>query len=262
MFNREQAPISKKAWEEIDERAKEVLKSYLSARKVFKVNGPYGLDFNVISEGRLADIVEGGGVSYGIYKVQPLTEVKVEFDMDRCELENVERGAMDVDYEPLEKAAESIALFEENAVFNGLEQASIPGIKNSVENEEIILGKGHASIMEALSKGIITLRKLYQEGPFDLVVNDKVYTRILSAEGAYPLHKKIEDLIGGKIVFNHVIDGAYLLPHNHDDLELTIGQDFTIGYKCHTTDKVKLFIKESFTFRVLDPTLIVKFSLD
>lgn len=262
MFNREHAPISKKAWEEIDARAKEVLKSYLSARKVFKVNGPYGLDFNVISEGRLADIVEGGGVSYGTYKVQPLTEVKVEFEMDRCELDNVDRGAADVDYEPLEKAAESIALFEENAVFNGLEKASIPGIKNSVEHEAILLGKDQASIMKALSEGIITLRKSYQEGPFDLVVNDKAYTRILSAEGAYPLDEKIEDLIGGKIIFNHVIDGAYLLPHDHDDLELTIGQDFAIGYKCHTVDKVKLFIKESFTFRVLDPTLIVKFNLD
>lgn len=262
MFNREQAPISAKAWEEIDERAGKVLKSYLSARKVVKVNGPYGLSFNAISEGRLTDVEEAGALCCGVYKVQPLTEVKVEFEMDRCELNNIDRGARDIDFEPLEEAAKNIALFEENAVFNGLEKASIVGIKNSVKHDAIPFGKDQTEIMEAISKGLITLRKSYQEGPYDLVVSDKVYTRIMAADGEYPLDEKIEDLIGGKIVFNHVIDGAYLLPHDHDDLEFTIGQDFAIGYKCHIADKIKFFIKESFTFRVLDPTLIVKFNLD
>lgn len=262
MFNREQAPISPKAWEEIDERAEKVLKSYLSARKVVKVNGPYGLDFNAISEGRLTNIEESGALCCGVYKVQPLTEVKVEFEMDRFELNNIDRGARDIDYEPLDEAAENIALFEENAVFNGLEKASIVGIKNSVKHDPIPFGKDQTSIMEAISKGLITFKKSYQEGPFDLVVNDKAYTRIMSSDGAYPIDKKIEKLIGGKIILSHVVDGAYLLPHDHDDLELTIGQDFAIGYKCHTADKIKFFIKESFTFRVLDPTLIVKFNLD
>lgn len=260
MFNREQAPISKKAWEEMDERAKEVLKAYLSARKAVRVNGPKGLDFNVITEGRLGNIVEEAGLCYGTYKVQPLTEARIEFEMDRFELDNLERGAKDIDYEPLEKAAESIALFEENAVFNGLEKALIPGIKNSVQTGEIPMGKDQVSIMEALSKGLITLKKSYQDGPFDLLVSEEVYKRILSVETSYPLDERIEDLIGGKLIYNHVIDGAYLLPHDHEDLELTIGQDFAIGYQCHTHDKVKLFIRESFTFRVLDPSLIVKFN--
>ena len=53
---RELAPISSEAWEEIDARASEVLKSYLSARRVVKVNGPKGLDYNVITEGRLGSV--------------------------------------------------------------------------------------------------------------------------------------------------------------------------------------------------------------
>lgn len=262
MLHRELAPITNKVWGEIDNRAMEVIKSYLSARKVVKVNGPFGLDFNVITEGRLDNIVDEGDLCYGNYKVLPLTEARIEFEMDRWELDNIERGARDIDYEPLEKAAEKIALFEENAIFNGLEKASIDGLKNAGKIKEITLGKDLTSIMEGISLGIIKLRESYQKGPFNLVVNDKVYTRILSVNSAYPLDERIEELTGGKIIFNHVIDGAYLIPHNHDDLELTIGQDFAIGYQSHTRETVRFFITESFTFRVLDSSLIVKYSVN
>ncbi|HRV23586.1 MAG TPA: family 1 encapsulin nanocompartment shell protein, partial [Sphaerochaeta sp.] len=54
MFKRNLAPISNRAWSEIEERAKLVLLSRLSARKVVSVNGPHGLDYTVLSEGRLS----------------------------------------------------------------------------------------------------------------------------------------------------------------------------------------------------------------
>ena len=90
---------------------------------------------------------------------------------------------------------------------------------------------------------------------------NEAYTRILSKETAYPLDKRIKELIGGKIILSHVVDGAYLLPHNHDDLAMTIGKDFSIGYESHTDEKVKFFGIESFTFRVLNPDLVIKFKL-
>lgn len=261
MLYRELAPVSANAWGEIEERAKEVLKSYLSARKVVKVNGPKGLDYNVISEGRLGPIKKEGNIGFSNYNILPLTEIRTEFEMDRWELDNIERGAKDVDYEPLENAVKEIALFEENAIYNGLEEAFIKGIDNMVQLEPIALGNDPTSIMEAITKGLITLKENFQEGPFSLVVNEEAYKRILSKETAYPLDERIEKLIGGKIVFSHVVNGAYLLPYDHDDLELTIGRDFSIGYQYHTSEKVRFFITESFTFRVLDPTLIVKFTL-
>src|SRR5690554_6636314 len=102
MLYRELAPISNEVWEEIDERATEVLKSYLSARRVVNVNGPKGFNYNVITEGRLANTEElDNGVSYGNYQVKPVVESRIEFDMDRWELDNIQRGAKDIDYEPL-----------------------------------------------------------------------------------------------------------------------------------------------------------------
>ena len=56
MLYKELAPITKEAWEEIEDRLMEVFKTYLSARRVVKVEGPKGLDFNVITDGRLGEI--------------------------------------------------------------------------------------------------------------------------------------------------------------------------------------------------------------
>lgn len=259
MLYRELAPISNESWEEIDERATEVLKSQLTARKIVNVVGPKGLDYNVISEGRLVDVDTKDNVSYGNYKVLPLTEARIEFSMQRWELDNIARGAKDIDYSPLEEAAKEIALFEENAVYNGLKSSIIKGLEGSRQGEEIKFGETPKDIMEALTKGLIQIKNAYSDGPYTLVVSAEVYKRILSQDTGYPLEKKIKTLIDGDIILNHVIDGAYLLPQNHKDLEFTIGRDFSIGYQAHDIEKVRFFISESFTFRVLDPTIIVKF---
>lgn len=262
MLYRELAPISNEVWEEIDERATEVLKSYLSARKVVNVNGPKGFDYNVITEGRLANTEElDNGVCYGNYQVQPLVESRIEFDMDRWELDNLARGAKDIDYEPLEKAMRDIALFEDDAIFNGFEKALVQGIDEAMELEAIEFGKDAKTIMEAITKGLVELRKNFAQKPYSLVVNEEAYKRILSSETAYPLDERIKELIGGNIIFSHVVNGAYLLPVNHEDLELTIGRDFAIGYQDHDAEKVRFFATESFTFRVLDPSIIVKFNI-
>lgn len=260
MLYRDLAPISNEAWKEIDERAEDVLKAYLSARKVVRVNGPKGLDYNVITEGRLTNIAEVDGVSYGNYQVLPLLESRIEFEMGRWELDNIARGAKDINYEPLENAMKSIAIFEENAIYNSLEQASIYGIDESIENESIAFGDDPTSIMGAIANGLVQLRKAYVQGPFTLVVNKEAYKRIISKETAYPLDERIEKLIGGKIVFSHVVDGAYLLPFDNEDLELTIGRDFSIGYQSNDAQSVRFFATESFTFRVLDPSIVIKYT--
>ena len=51
------------------------------------------------------------------------------------------------------------------------------------------------------------------------------------------------------------------MPFDHEDLELTIGRDFSIGYQSNDAQSVRFFATESFTFRVLDPSIIVKLKL-
>jgi uncharacterized linocin/CFP29 family protein len=261
MLYRELAPVSTNAWDEIDQRAAEVLKTTLSARKVVKVNGPKGLDYNVITEGRLGETKENGNVCYANYNVLPLTETRIEFEIDRWELDNIERGAADVELSPLEDALKELAMIEENAVYNGLENACIKGLAQ-FGDKDIKFGDSSKEIMDAILNGVLKLRENYAVGEYTLVVGEEAYKRVISQEGGgYPLNKRLESLIEGKMVFSRAVKGAYLIPYDHDDLELTIGRDFSIGYQNHTAEKVKFFATESFTFRVLDPELVVKYSL-
>ena len=60
-LKRELAPITDAAWEEIESRAIETLKSYLSARKVVNVVGPKGFDYAYVADGRLASVQDANG---------------------------------------------------------------------------------------------------------------------------------------------------------------------------------------------------------
>ena len=40
-------------------------------------------------------------------------------------------------------------------------------------------------------------------------------------------------------------------------MELVIGQDMSLGYEDKTTGKVRCFLTESFTFRVVNPEAVV-----
>ncbi|MFW5687761.1 MAG: family 1 encapsulin nanocompartment shell protein, partial [Bacteroidota bacterium] len=125
------APISDKAWKEINETSKDVLTSVLSARKFVDVEGPKGWDFAALSTGRI-DVPENqdGALEYGVHQVLPLVEVRIPFELNIWELDNVARGAEDIDLDSLEEAAREIAKFEENAIFEGFKAANIKGLKS------------------------------------------------------------------------------------------------------------------------------------
>lgn len=260
ILKRNLAPLSEEAWKEIDSRAQEVLSSNLSARRVLNVDGPKGWDFTVLSEGRIDNIVEGE-VCTGTYKVKPLVEARINFKLDRWEMDNIIRGAKDIDLSSLEEAAKKLALFEENAVYKGYPQGNINGLENESAHEKIALGNNSSSIMEAITQGMLTLKDNFIEGPFSLVVGKEAWKRINVEAQGYPLIKRIENLLGGKIILSNVVDGALLLPFDNEDLEFTIGQDFAIGYESSDDKEVGLFITESFTLRVLDNNLIIVFTL-
>jgi len=261
LLKRELAPLSSKAWDEINKRAKDVLKSYLSARKVLNVNGPLGWNYTFVPEGRLLDTGENKTVKAMNYSAKPLTEARVEFFIDRWELDNLERGSKDPDLSPLEKAAKELALFEEKTIYNGNETLGIKGLKDYSKNNTVDVGKDFSDIMKAITDASLILRKNYENPPFALIAGNKFIERLNSSVHSYQLKKWLDGFIGSSTIFNHVMDDALLIPLKSDDLELTVGGDYSIGYQSHDDKKVRLFICESFTFRVLNPDIIVELKL-
>ena len=60
-------------------------------------------------------------------------------------------------------------------------------------------------------------------------------------------------LLDGPIVWAPGVNGAVVLSTRGGDFELTVGQDFSIGYLDHNATSVRLYLQESFTFRVMSP---------
>lgn len=262
ILKRRSAPITAAAWEEIDSTAKDVIINHLSGRKVIEVNGPYGWDFTSVNEGRLVELdkqTKEGEVHTGTYKLKPLVEARVSFKLNKWELDNIERGSKDINLDALEEACEKLALFEEEAIYNGYKKGEIKGL-SEVKTHKIKLGNDGKTILQGIGEAKYILMSAYAEGPYDLIVSQGVYEKLNSIyEGAY-LFDFVEKIIGGSIIRSKVIKGAVMIPHKDEDFELTVGQDFAIGYEKETDQEVQLFVTESFTFRILDENKVVVFS--
>jgi uncharacterized linocin/CFP29 family protein len=68
-------------------------------------------------------------------------------------------------------------------------------------------------------------------------------------------------VIGGKIRWSPVVKGGILVSQRGGDYELTVGQDFAVGYEAQEKKTVELFIAESFTFQIFEPAAAVEFKM-
>lgn len=256
------APITDKAWGEITEQLEEILKTYLTGRKFVDIDGPNGLEFGSVSTGRLVtpDDQTNNGVNYGIREVLPLVEIRKPFELDLWELDNIERGAKDADLEPLEKAAKEVALFEEKAIYEGFEPASIKGLKTSSEKAPVTVPSDVNDFIKEIGNQSVYLKENAVEGPYTLVISAKDWLSLVELSEGYPIQKQIQEILGGKVIINHSNENTFLVSERGGDYELVLGQDITLGYDSHDTKNVKLYLTASFTFRVLSPEAVVVFN--
>jgi uncharacterized linocin/CFP29 family protein len=71
------------------------------------------------------------------------------------------------------------------------------------------------------------------------------------SDDGYPVFHHIERIADGGIIWAPAIEGGLVLSLRGGDFELTVGQDFSIGYLNHSATTVDLYVQESFTFRTL-----------
>src|SRR5262249_8207269 len=102
---RELAPISDAAWADIEEETTRTLKRYLAGRRVIDVHGPGGVGLSAIGTGHLKTIAAPGeGIFARQREIKALVELRVPFELDRQQIDDVERGANDSDWQPAKDA--------------------------------------------------------------------------------------------------------------------------------------------------------------
>ncbi len=259
LLKREFAPITERAWEEIDEQATRVIQRNLCARRVVDVSGPHGWQHGAVDLGRihLAENPAEFGVQWGTRELLPLIELRVPFTLDRIELDNVSRGCKDPDLDAVQQAAEQIARFEDTAVFTGFGAGQIKGIAETVTQKPVPLPKDPAAYPDAVSAGLKMISLIGIGGPYTLILGPDEYFGLAAYNKGYPPYKVIKDMTDGEILMCPALVGGILLSARGGDFELTVGQDLAIGYQYHDAKHVELYLTESFTFRTLEPAAAV-----
>ncbi|MBV9312032.1 MAG: bacteriocin family protein [Solirubrobacterales bacterium] len=257
---RSQAPISDQGWSLIDEEANERLTPALAARKLVDFTGPQGWEHSATNLGRTRPLPSAPceGVSGLHREVLPLVEARADFELTLSELRDADRGSEDADLEPLDRAAHQIAVAENIAVFHGWHGA-ISGIGESSPHEQISLGETAEGYPRHVAGAVERLLCGGIGGPYGLALGRREYRRVVETaeHGGYPLLDHLRKILEGPIVWAPGVEGAVVLSLRGGDFLFESGQDLSIGYDSHDSEVVRLYLQESFSFRVATPEAAV-----
>jgi uncharacterized linocin/CFP29 family protein len=254
------APISDAGWQLLDQEARERLTPALAGRKLVDFSGPHGWEHSATNLGRAGAPAPtaGEGVSGRQRRVLPLVELRVDLELSRAELRDADRGADDIDLGPLDSAAHQIALAETVAVFHGWPGA-VTGIAEASPHEQQQLGSVANEYPRQVASAVERLLSSGIGGPYGLALGREQYLRVVETteHGGYPLLDHLRAILDGPIVWAPGVNGAVVLSLRGGDFVFESGQDLSIGYDSHTSDVVRLYLEESFSFHVSTPDAAV-----
>ena len=258
---RAHAPISDRAWEQIDREARERLEPALAARKLVDFLGPLGWEHSASNLGRTTTLA--GSPAPGAWGLQrqvlALIELRADFVVSREELRDLDRGAEDAEFEALDNAAQQIAIAENAAVLRGWPDA-IRGVAEVSPYPQQSLGRAPAHYPQRLAGAVSDLRTRGVDGPYGLALAPEVYRLVVetSEHGGAPLTEHLERILGGgPIVWTPGLEGAVVMSLRGGDFIFECGQDLSVGYDSHDAERVEFYIQESFSFRVATPEAAV-----
>jgi uncharacterized linocin/CFP29 family protein len=252
-LHRELAPISDEAWGEIEQETTRTLKRYLAGRRIVDVSGPAGTTLSAVGTGHLTGIdPPAAGVQARLRQLMPLVELRVPFTLDRQQIDDVERGAQDSNWQPARDAARQIAFAEDQAIFSGYPAAGIGGIAPGASNQPLVLPAEIADYPMAFAQAAEQLRAAGVDGPYTAILSADAYTAVSEAsDHGYPIIRHLRNVLDGELIWAPAISGALVVTARGGDFGLHLGQDLSIGYESHTNSSVVLYLQEAFTFQLV-----------
>jgi len=249
-LHRELAPVSAAAWAQIEEEATRTFKRHLAGRRVVDVGGPEGYGLSAVGTGRVRDIdAPANGVLARQRMAVSLVELRAPFALSREEIDDVDRGAQDSDWQPVKDAARQVAFAEDRAIFDGYPAAGIKGIRSISTNPPVHLPEDVRAYPAAIARALGQLRESGVDGPYSVLLSADAYIAVSeTSDHGYPVLEHIRRLVNGDIIWAPAISGAVALTTRGGDFSLRLGQEASIGYLSHTATDVQLYLQETLTF--------------
>jgi uncharacterized linocin/CFP29 family protein len=162
--------------------------------------------------------------------VKALVELRVPFELDRQEIDDVERGANDR-LATGEGRRAQIAFAEDRAIFDGYAAAGIEGIRQGTSNPIMTLPADVRALPGRHRQALSQLRLVGVNGPYSVLLGADAYTALAeTSDHGYPVLEHVKLLVNGEIIWAPAIAGAFVLTTRGGDFDLHIGQDVSIGY--------------------------------
>ena len=141
----------------------------------------------------------GDGILARQREVKALVELRVPFELDRQQIDDVERGANDSDWQPAKDAARLLAFAEDRAIFEGYAAAGIGGIREGTSNPVKPLPADMRAYPDAIAQALSQLRLVGVNGPYSVLLSADAYTGLSeTSDNGYPVLEHIKRLVDGE----------------------------------------------------------------
>lgn len=258
-LNRAQAPFGDDIWDLIDEAAAGAARELMTARRFLEVGGPYGLGLTSIelSNDDYCRQPEPGEAGAVMGRAVSVPMLRKSFKLSLRRIAAWQDNGQPLDLSPAEDAAEAVARLEEQIVYYGRPEFSLPGL---LENKGACKIKGGDwttpdAALEDVLTAVTRLDEAGFRGPHALALAPKYYNALFRR---YPdsemlLINHLRRLCT-RGIFKASIDGAAVIDPRVGTLE--IGQDLMTGYAGTDGIHCELFVNESLVLRMQDENAV------
>ena len=141
------------------------------------MQGPGGVALSAVGTGHVRTVAPpSDGILARQREVNALVELRAPFELERQQIDDVERGADDSDWQPVKDAARLIAFAEDRAIFEGYAAAGVAGIRKGTSNPIMALPADIRDYPDVIAQGISQLRLVGVNGPYAVLLSADAYT--------------------------------------------------------------------------------------
>jgi uncharacterized linocin/CFP29 family protein len=197
-------------------------------------------------------------VQFLVPDVVLLTELRAEFSISWADIDVFERAGPRLEAKAAEDAAREMALAEDALLFYG--GSGRPGLLTAHDTPRIALSDWSqpGRVVVDLLTAVERLDTLGVKGPYEAVLSPHhyySYLRQTGEGGGYPAAKQLGIVIA-KVYNSSAVEGAALFSTRGGDFLVTVGGDFTVGYRSHNDTAVHLFCTETIAGQLLTPEAV------
>jgi uncharacterized linocin/CFP29 family protein len=262
-LNRAQSHLPDAIWEEIERAAVAAAREQLTGRRYLDLQGPFGVGLTAIEAGnddycRQPSPDEAGAVMGRAISVPMLRRA---FRLSVRRIAGYLENGQPLDLTPVEDAAEAVANREEEFVYRGQPDFSLPGLLTH-ERRRQIEGGDWAAVERALGDVLAAVTQLDEagyRGPYALALAPPLYNGLFRLYPGSDV-SQIQHLghLCTRGIYKAPIEGGVLVDPRVG--ALVLGQDLRAGYIGQDGVHYQLYLSESIVLRIDEPAAICTIS--